>query len=82
VIVCPFRTAELLPSQMPVGIFKLLLTAMLPLLSVGGRKIQDCHAHLHVPDAANAINTHGRVDLIARALEYGNIRDDLQRRES
>jgi len=38
----PFRTAELLPSQMPVGIFKLLLTAMLPLLSVGGRKIQDC----------------------------------------
>jgi len=34
------------------------------------------HAHLHVADAANAINTNRRIDLIARALEYGNVCDD------
>ena len=34
------------------------------------------HAHLHVADAANAVNTNRRVDLIARALEYGNVCDD------
>ena len=34
------------------------------------------HAHLHVADAANAVNANRRVDLIARALEYGNVCDD------